>query len=147
MLRARKESYVPVNNPNNTYSLHKSTIYVPVAPRNMMQITFRSSSCRKKSLISYNSLAVKKNNVFLNPFACVWLMETAEKPPPNSTKCEIFLKFKRESRQSILSPMSVFTILSYSSTILIWQLKYPDYFAQESRQYFILPSASLNTKV
>lgn len=77
-----KESYVPVNNPSTTYTLHKSTIYAPVAQRNTMYIILRSSSCRKKSLVSYNSLAVKQNNVFLNPFAwqytCVWLMETRE---------------------------------------------------------------------
>lgn len=65
----RKESYVPVNNPSTTYSLHKSTIYAPVAQRNTMYIILRSSACRKKSLVSYNSLAVKENNVFLNPFA------------------------------------------------------------------------------
>lgn len=77
-----KESHVPVNNPSTTYTLHKSTIYAPVAQRNTMYIILRSSSCRKKSLVSYNSLAVKQNNVFLNPFAwqytCVWLMETRE---------------------------------------------------------------------
>ena len=29
----------------------------------MMYIIFRASSCRKNSLVSYNSLAVKENNV------------------------------------------------------------------------------------
>lgn len=76
------ESYVPVNNPSTTYSLHKSIIYAPVAQRNMMYIIFRSPSCGKISLVSYNSLAIRENNVFLNPFAwqcaCVWLMETTE---------------------------------------------------------------------
>lgn len=77
-LGARKKNYVPVNNPSTTYSLHKSTIYVLEAQRNMMYIIFISSSCRKNSLVSYNGLAVKEN-VFLNPFAwqcaCVCLME------------------------------------------------------------------------
>lgn len=81
-LRAEKESYVPVNNPSTTYSLRISIIYAPVAQRNTMYIIFRSPSCRKISLVSYNSLAIRENNVFLNPFAwqcaCVWLMETTE---------------------------------------------------------------------
>lgn len=80
--RARKKSCVPVNNPSTTYSLHKSTIYAPKAQRNMMSIIFRTSSCRKNSLVSCNSLAVEENNIFLNPFAwqcaCVWLMEMTE---------------------------------------------------------------------
>lgn len=44
---------------------------------------FRSSSCRKNALVSYNSLAIRENYVFLDPFAwqcpCVWLMKTTEK--------------------------------------------------------------------
>lgn len=94
-----------------------------------MYIMFRSSSCRKNSLVSCNSLAVKENNVFFwihlhgNVHVSVWWKEQ-NKPPRNTTKCEVFFKI-----QSIFPSVSVFTIFLYSWFILTWQLKHPHYFA------------------
>lgn len=91
----------------------------------MMYNIFRSSSCRKNALVSYNSLAIKEN-VFSGSICMAMSMcladENDRKNHPTLQNVNSVLKIQeRVHIVYILSNVSFYN-LSYSLTILTWRL-------------------------